>query len=313
MAKTPYGLKEKIIMLKNLRIKSNLYLLLAALIWGFAFVAQRKGMEFTGPLAFNGIRFLLGAATLLPFIFLMRPVLSLKKVFNRRLIIHGLMAGIALFFASTFQQVGIIYTTAGKAGFITSLYILFVPAFGLFQKKQSGMQVWTGVIIATIGLFLLSMHENMQMQIGDLLVFISALFWAMHLIVLSYIAPQHDFRGLAFMQFLISGIISVVLAFLFEEPKFDGIHAAAIPVLYAGVVSAGIGFTLQVAGQRHARADHAALLLSLEAVFAAIGGYLILREILSTTELLGCVLMLIGVVVSQSEFKYSIRRKRIKY
>ncbi|MDP2238269.1 MAG: DMT family transporter [Bacteroidales bacterium] len=285
--------------MKNKRIQSNILLLAASLIWGFAFVAQRRGMDFTGPLTFNGIRFLLGALTLLPFMLLFKPSISFSFLKNRMLLLHGIMAGLALFVASSFQQVGIIYTSAGKAGFITSLYILFVPAFGLLRRQSSGPKVWTGAIIATIGLYLLSVHENMQMDMGDLLVLISAVFWAMHMIVLSYIAPLHDFRVLAFIQFFVSGFISLVLAFIFESPDFNQLSNAALPILYAGIASAGIGFTLQVAGQRHARADHAALILSLEAVFAVLGGYLLLQEKMTVLDLTGCALMLAGVIISQ--------------
>lgn len=285
--------------MKNKRIQSNILLLAASLIWGFAFVAQRRGMDFTGPLTFNGIRFLLGALTLLPFMLFFKPSISFSFTKNRLLLLHGIMAGLALFVASSFQQVGIIYTTAGKAGFITSLYILFVPAFGLLRRQSSGLKVWAGAIIATIGLYLLSVHENMQMDTGDLLVLISAVFWAMHMIVLSYIAPLHDFRVLAFIQFFVSGFISLVLAFIFENPDLDQLNNAALPILYAGIASAGIGFTIQVAGQRHARADHAALILSLEAVFALLGGYLLLHEKMTALDLTGCALMLAGVIISQ--------------
>lgn len=285
--------------MKNKRTQSNILLLSASLIWGFAFVAQRRGMDFTGPLTFNGVRFLLGAITLIPFMMLMKPAVSLSLFKNKFLLLHGIMAGMALFFASSFQQVGIIYTSAGKAGFITSLYILFVPAFGLLRRQSSGPKVWTGAIIATFGLYLLSVHENMQMDTGDLLVLISAVFWAMHMIVISYVAPLHDFRVLAFIQFFVSGIISLSLALFFESPDLKQLDNALLPILYAGIASAGIGFTLQVAGQRHARADHAALILSLEAVFAVLGGYLLLQEKMTLLDLTGCALMLTGVIISQ--------------
>jgi drug/metabolite transporter (DMT)-like permease len=285
--------------MKNKRIQSNILLLSASLIWGFAFVAQRRGMDFTGPLTFNGVRFLLGAITLIPFMILMKPSVSFSLFKNRFLLLHGIMAGMALFFASSFQQVGIIYTSAGKAGFITSLYILFVPAFGLLRRQSSGPKVWAGAIIATFGLYLLSVHENMQMDTGDLLVLISAVFWAMHMIILSYVAPLHDFRALAFIQFFVSGAISLALALFLENPDLVQLENALLPILYAGIASAGIGFTLQVAGQRHARADHAALILSLEAVFAVLGGYLLLKEKMTILDLTGCALMLAGVIISQ--------------
>lgn len=276
--------------------KTNILLLLAAFIWGFAFVAQRKGMEFIHPLTFNGIRFLLGALTLLPFLLFGRKADFLIQIKNRLLWLHGLMAGIALFIAANFQQLGMMYTTAGKGGFITSLYILFVPAFGLIQGKAIGNRVWMSVLLALIGLYLLSVHDNLILSVGDLLVLISALFWAMHLIVLSYISPLHDAKWIAFLQFLVTGVLSLLLAFVFENPQIGFIQKAIFPLLYAGIISAGIGFTLQIAAQKSARVEHAAIILSFEAVFAAVGGFLILNERLGTLQLLGCAMMIFAVV-----------------
>jgi drug/metabolite transporter (DMT)-like permease len=288
--------------LKNNWVKSNLSLLGAAFIWGFAFVAQRQGMVFVGPLTFNGIRFLLGALVLIPAFWLLRPAIP-SGFHLRPYLFASIMAGIALFVASTFQQLGMMYTTAGNGGFITSLYIIFVPVFGIFRKQPSSRLIWLGAGIAFTGLYLLSIDSNFQMQTGDILVFISAVFWAMHLIILSYLSPMHDFRLLAFGQFLFTGILSLILAFILETPQTESIGAAMMPILYAGVISVGIGFTLQVLGQKHARADHSALILSLEAVFAAIGGWLILDESMDSKGLIGCALMLTGVIISQLKVK----------
>jgi drug/metabolite transporter (DMT)-like permease len=288
--------------LKNNWVKSNLSLLGAAFIWGFAFVAQRQGMVFVGPLTFNGIRFLLGALVLIPAFWLLRPAIP-SGFHLRPYLFASIMAGIALFVASTFQQLGMMYTTAGNGGFITSLYIIFVPVFGIFRKQPSSRLIWLGAGIAFTGLYLLSIDSNFQMQTGDILVFISAVFWAMHLIILSYLSPMHDFRLLAFGQFLFTGILSLILAFILETPQTESIGAAMMPILYAGVISVGIGFTLQVLGQKHARADHSALILSLEAVFAAIGGWLILNESMDSKGLIGCALMLTGVIISQLKVK----------
>ena len=274
----------------------------AAFIWGFAFVAQRQGMVFVGPLTFNGIRFLLGALVLIPAFWLLRPAIP-SGFHLRPYLFASIMAGIALFVASTFQQLGMMYTTAGNGGFITSLYIIFVPVFGIFRKQPSSRLIWLGAGIAFTGLYLLSIDSNFQMQTGDILVFISAVFWAMHLIILSYLSPMHDFRLLAFGQFLFTGILSLILAFILETPQTESIGAAMMPILYAGVISVGIGFTLQVLGQKHARADHSALILSLEAVFAAIGGWLILNESMDSKGLIGCALMLTGVIISQLKVK----------
>jgi drug/metabolite transporter (DMT)-like permease len=224
--------------MKNKRIQSNILLLAASLIWGFAFVAQRRGMDFTGPLTFNGIRFLLGALTLLPFMLLFKPSISfsLSKKPNAPFAWHhgwiGALCGIK--FSAGWHY---LYLCRKSRFYHQSVYP-FVPAFGLLRRQSSGPKVWAGAIIATIGLYLLSVHENMQMDMGDLLVLISAVFWAMHMIVLSYIAPLHDFRVLAFIQFFVSGFISLVLAFIFESPDFNQLNNAALPILYAGIASA---------------------------------------------------------------------------
>lgn len=289
----------------NPHSRANLWLLLASLIWGFAFVAQRQGMQYTGPLTFNAIRFLLGAASLIPAMYFMHPRVSFSDIFSgKHLLLSGIMAGSALFFAASFQQVGIIYTTAGNAGFVTSLYILFVPLFGLMRKQFSAPNIWIGSLLALPGLYLLSVEEGFMVQPGDLIVLIGAFFWAAHLVILSFVSPRHDFRLLAIIQFTFTAIASLVLALLFESPKMADISMVALPVLYAGVLSVGVGFTLQVLGQRHARADHAALILSLEAVFAALGGWLILQEAMGIRQLVGCFLMFAGVVVSQLPKKY---------
>jgi drug/metabolite transporter (DMT)-like permease len=278
--------------------KSNLLLLSASVIWGLAFVAQRKGMDYLGPFTFNGLRFMLGVVSLIPLLFFMKPVFK-KSLLDRELMRGGLLAGMALFFAASFQQYGIMYTTAGNAGFITSLYIIFVPLLGILRKQASSARVWVGALIALGGLYLLSVGEGLVMQMGDLLVLLSAVFWAIHLIILSNLASKYDFRLLAICQYLIVACLSLVLTFTIETPELTAIRQAATPILYAGIASVGIGFTLQLMGQRHARADHAALILSLEAVFAALGGWLILNEVTGLRGLLGCVLMLAGVMYSQ--------------
>jgi drug/metabolite transporter (DMT)-like permease len=290
------------------RFKSNGILLLASLLWGLAFVAQRQGMQFVGPLTFNGLRFVFGALSLVPLLLFMKPTFK-KSMLDKRLLIGSIMAGIALFFAASFQQVGIIYTSAGNAGFITSLYIIFVPLFGFLRRQYSPGRVWAGALVALSGLYMLSVGDDFVMQTGDLLVFISAIFWAAHLVILSYLAAQHDFRLLAIFQYAFVAIMSLALAFIFETPSLPDIQLAAIPILYAGIVSVGIGFTLQIIGQKHARADHAALILSLEAVFAALGGWLILNEITDWRGVIGCGLMLTGVLLSQLKPRVIFRNK----
>lgn len=291
--------------MKDNTLLSKLSLFAAAVIWGFAFVAQRQGMAFVDPLTFNGIRFLLGALALLPAFLYFKPLIPSGLVL-KQLILASVLAGLALFIASTFQQVGMIYTSAGNGGFITSLYIIFVPVFGFFRKQPSSVRVWLGAILAFTGLYLLSVDADFRMQTGDILIFIGAIFWAMHIIVLSYLSPRFNFVLLAFGQFLFTGILSLFLAFIFEKPQFESINQAIFPILYAGVCSVGIGFTLQLVGQKNTRADHAALILSLEAVVAAIGGWLILDEKMESKAIIGCGLMLAGVILSQLRFQKSV-------
>ncbi|MCK9451582.1 MAG: DMT family transporter [Bacteroidales bacterium] len=285
------------------KIASGHFLLLsAAVIWGFAFVAQSKGMDFMQPLTFNGIRFLIGAVSLIPLAFLFKPTITRKTPLRKGLLM-GLLAGFPLFFASSFQQLGILYTSAGNAGFITSLYIIFVPVFALASKKRAETQTWIGISLATVGLYFISAYPGFTMQTGDLLVLISAVFWALHLIVLSYLSPGYDFRLLAISQYFFVGLLSLGIGLLWKETfNWDSIQAAMWPLLYAGIASVGIGYTLQLTGQRTVRADHAALLLSLEAVFAAFGGWLLLSENISTVGIFGSILMLAGVIVAQVSF-----------
>jgi drug/metabolite transporter (DMT)-like permease len=283
--------------------QSLILLLLASIVWGFAFVAQRQGMEHIGPLTFNGIRFLLGAVSLLPLFYLMKPRFQFSKAIFKPLAL-GMLAGIALFFAATFQQIGIIYTSAGNAGFITSLYIIFVPAIGLFTRKKSGVQVWVGASLALTGLYFLTFRQRFEVQTGDMLVLISAVFWAFHLIILGYLSPKFDFRVLAFSQYAFTGIISLALGLMLDEPlSVSALQQATWPILYTGIASVGIGYTLQMIGQQRVRPDHAALVLSLEAVFAALGGWLILAETMDQLNILGCSLMFIGVIIAQISFK----------
>ncbi len=278
--------------------QANLLLLLAAFVWGFAFVAQRQGMLHLGPFTFNGIRFVLGTLSLLPLLVIFKPTKS-QNLTSYRLFIDGTLAGLALFVAASLQQSGMVYTTAGNAGFITSLYIVFVPLIGLLFSQGSNSRIWISVGIAMIGFYLLSVGKEVKIQQGDLLVFISAIFWAIHLIILSMVAPRHDFRKLAIIQYSFVALASLVVAIMVENPNVYAVKQAAIPLLYAGIVSVGIGFTLQLLAQRYARADHAALILSLEAVFAALGGWIILNETTSFRGMAGCVLILLGVAYSQ--------------
>jgi drug/metabolite transporter (DMT)-like permease len=284
--------------------RANVLLMLTAAIWGFAFVAQRAGMEHVQPFTFNSIRFAIGGLILWPLI----PYLDqhrVARVGNPRhaLLIGGLLAGTVLFAAATLQQMGIVYTTAGKAGFITGLYVVLVPILGLGISYRPSATSWLGAILAAIGLYLLSVTGRFSINRGDLLVLAGAFLWATHILVLGHFSPRFpqrsDVTRLALIQFLTCAALSLVAAVLFETMTVTGIGRATLPILYAGVMSVGVGYTLQVFSQRHARPSHAAIILSLESVFAVMGGWLLLGEQLSWRGLLGCGLMLVGIVVSQ--------------
>lgn len=281
---------------------NDFLLLLTALIWGLAFVAQRAGMEYIGPFLFNGIRFALGALTLLPFIILTnnrdteQTNNSLKKPSLWK---GGFIIGLVLFVGASLQQAGMVYTTAGNAGFITSLYVIFVPLFGLLLKVKVHGRIWIGAIIALIGLYLLSVTDDFKISPGDFLVLLSAIFWAIHVLVISRYSPGNNPLKLAALQFVACSSLSFLIAAFTEPWIFEAIIKATIPILYGGIMSVGIGYTLQVVAQRKAHPASAAIILSLESLFAVLGGWIILDEYMTTRGIIGCGLMLTGVIISQ--------------
>ena len=278
-------------------LRSDLLLLLTALIWGFAFVAQRVGMEYVGPYLFNGARFALGALPLVPFV---QKNTSKPRWSNLLRAAPGsLLAGLFLFVGSSLQQVGIVYTTAGKAGFITGLYVILVPILGLFLGQHSGRNTWIGALGASAGLYLLSIEPPLAIARGDALVLVSALFWAGHVLLIGRLSRQIDWAALAFLQYLTCSVLSTGVAFLTEEIALQPLLDAALPIAYGGVLSVGVAYTLQVVAQRQAPAGHAAIILSLDTVFAALGGWLLLDETMPLRGLLGCALIFAGMLVSQ--------------
>ncbi|MBK9099804.1 MAG: DMT family transporter [bacterium] len=284
-------------------MKSNLLLLLTAVIWGFAFVAQRAGMEYLGPFTFNTARFTLGSLSLIPLL-----LLNQKRKFennnpqtfsDKNLLYGGIASGTVLFLGATFQQSGLVYTDAGKAGFITGFYIILVPILGLFVKQKTSMFTWFGAVVAIFGLYLLSVNESFEINIGDVLVFIGAFFWAIQILVIGFYSKRIDPFKLAFSQFVVCSILSLLAAVFTESIQIQNILQALLPILYAGLFSVGIAFTIQVVAQREAHPANAAIIMSLEAVFAVIGGWLILNESIPLRGLLGCILMLLGMILSQ--------------
>ena len=286
--------------MKTRTVRSDLLLLLTALIWGLAFVAQRAGMAHIGPFLFNGIRFGLGSLCLLPLFYRRRKQHAVALVRQRPLLHQGgFVAGLILFAGASLQQAGLVYTSAGKAGFITGLYVVFVPLLGLFVGQHTARGTWAGAGLAVVGLYLLSFSGAMAINPGDLLVLASAAVWAAHVLIIDRLVSRLDAIALAIRQFAICSLFSFLVALVAEPFSPTGLYRAAIPILYAGLLSVGIGFTLQVVAQREAHPAHAAIIMSLEAAFAALGGWLLLGESLSNRELLGCALMLVGMVLSQ--------------
>lgn len=281
-------------------VKYNLLLLLAAAIWGFAFVAQRVGMENVGPFTYNGVRFMLGSLSLLPLIYYFRSeTAGVARMSWKHAAIPGLLAGLILFIAASLQQVGLLYTTAGKAAFVTCLYIVLVPVLGIFLHHPVGRGTWAGCLLAVIGLYLLCIQESASLQRGDLLELIGALFWTFHILIIGRFANRVDALKLACLQFLTCSVLCLVTAWGTETVLLTGIYAAAAPILYGGLCSVGIAYTLQIIGQKHAPPAHAAIILSMETVFAVLGGYLLLGERMGMQETAGCALMFVGMLASQ--------------
>ncbi|MEI8203294.1 MAG: DMT family transporter [Bacteroidota bacterium] len=276
---------------------SNLLLITAACIWGFAFVAQKQGSELLDVFTFNAIRFGLGTLVLLPLVFWIRKK---EGVQNMNLLWKaGIVCGVYLFGGAYFQQLGVSFTTAGNAGFITGLYVLIVPAAGLFIGKSSGLSLWLGAILAVVGLYLLSVKEGFQISKGDIFVLLGAFVWAGHVLAVSHYAPKLNAFLLASVQFGVCSVLSIFGMLLFESPSLSNITQSNIPLLYCGILSVGGAFTLQVIAQKKVHPAIASILLSLESVFAALGGWWILNEKMSLKELLGCAIMLAGIIVAQ--------------
>lgn len=292
--------------MKNL--KGSLILLLTAIIWGTSFVSQKLGMNYIGPFTFGASRFLLGALSLLPVILLLDKRNKDKMSYeensklsfrNRDLIVGGILCGCAIFLGASFQQIGIVYTTAGKAGFITALYMVLVPIFGIFLGKKTELYTWLGVIIALFGLYLLSIKEGFSMEKGDAIVLIGTIFWALHIIIVDRYVDKVDGVKLSCIQFITAGILSLIAAFIAEEPRISEIIASAGPILYSAILAVGVAYTLQIVGQKYTDPTLASIILSLESVFSVISGAIFLSEYMSSREVLGCILVFIAVIISQ--------------
>jgi drug/metabolite transporter (DMT)-like permease len=303
-------------------MKANILLLITAAIWGSAFVAQRVGMDYIGPFTFSGIRFLIGSAVLVPLAIWLNYRLK-NKVSNDApvksnqgseekgisLIMGSAIAGTVLFIGASLQQVGLVYTTAGKAGFITSLYIVLVPIMGIALKQKAGIGIWVGALFALVGLYLLSITSDFTLGYGDFLMLIGAFFWAGHVLVIGWLAPKHDAIKLSIIQFFVCGLLSMLVALAYETIVWANVMLAMDAILFAAIMSTGIAYTLQVVAQQDAKPSHAAIILSAEAMFAVLAGWLILGEILTTRGMVGCALIMVGMLVSQLVPEINLSRK----
>ena len=325
--------------------RQSLLLLLTAVIWGVAFVAQSAGMDYVGPFTFNAVRSIIGGIVLIPCIYILKrfknasydkaadDVINAKDISeasernNSRkysedsgkknvgdnttnsaiknagsksmLMLGGIVCGIVLCIASNFQQIGIKYTTVGKAGFTTALYIIIVPILSIFLHKKAGFKVWLSVVIAVIGFYLLCISESLMLQMGDLLELLCALFFSVHILIIDYFSPKVDGVKMSCIQFFVCGIICVILMFVFEKPDISLILAAWKPILYAGVMSCGVGYTLQIIGQKGMNPTVASLILSMESVISALAGWVLLNQRLSVKEMCGCVLVFAAIILAQ--------------
>ncbi len=285
-------------------------LLLTAFIWGVAFVAQSVGMEYIGPFTFNCVRSIIGGLVLIPLILILRKgkknggtvsadITAQKRLYRKNTVLGGICCGSFLAVASSFQQFGIMHTTVGKAGFITALYIVIVPVLGIFMKKKVAPIVWVSSAIAIIGFYMLSISGQVSINKGDILVLICAVLFSLHILVIDHFSPRGDSVAISCIQFFTSGTICGIGMFLFENPQISDILAAYVPILYAGVMSCGVAYTLQIVGQKNMDPTVASLILSLESVFSALAGWLLLEQSLSTKELIGCGLVFAAVLLAQ--------------
>lgn len=320
---------------KTHKLRNTFFLFLTAMIWGAAFVAQSVSMDYIEPFTFICLRSVIGGLFLIPIIIVLdgirrksqnesANVVSSENTLhniemdiekeekqrlswkNKQLIEGGIVCGILLFFANCFQQTGIQYTTVGKAGFITTFYIIIVPLIGLFFKKYCGILTWIGVVVALAGLYFLCITQKLTIQRGDALILCCSVLYAGQILAIDHYNPFVDGVKMSCIQFLTGGILGAVFMLLFENPSIAMILSAAGPILYTGIMSTGVGYTLQIVGQKGLNPTVAALILSLESVFSALSGYLFLHQVLTTRELIGCALMFIAIVLAQLP---DIRRK----
>jgi drug/metabolite transporter (DMT)-like permease len=293
--------------MKFKRIGSTFILVFAALIWGVAFVAQSVGMEFVGPFTFNTARSVLGGTVLIPCILILDKTagkpLSIwgtkDKEARKTLLKGGLLCGTVLAIASALQQIGIVYTSVGKAGFISALYIVIIPLFGLYAGRRVSKMVWASVVIATVGMYFLCMNESFVINIGDFLIFLCAIVFSLHILIIDHFAPKVDAVRMSCIQFFVCAAVGAIPMLITESPDIKVIASAWQPIVYAGVLSSGVAYTLQIVAQKNIPPVVASLIFSLESVFAALAGWIILGQDLTARELLGSLFVFAAIILSQ--------------
>ena len=305
------------------QLRSGLLLTLTALIWGAAFVAQSVGMDYVGPFTYLCSRSVIGGLVLLPIIkfFGKDDKVSLpqgkenSKGNSKALITGGICCGLALFVASSFQQIGIQYTTVGKAGFITSLYMIIVPVIGIILGRKASKKIWFSVIVAVIGMYFLCMNGESRINNGDILVLCCAVGFSVHILVIDHFSPMVNGVKMSCIQFWVCAAAAAVCMFIFEKPSMENIIAAWAPILYAGALSSGAGYTLQIIAQKDIDPTVASLICSLESVFSVLFGWLLLHQALSIKELFGCALVFTGVIFTQipDRKKTAVHEKQTSY
>lgn len=287
------------------QIKSSLILLLTATIWGVAFVAQSVGMEYIGPFTFNAIRCVLGELVLIPVILVLKKkketgAENQEKEDKKTLWAGGIACGVILCIASNLQQFGIMEASVGKSGFFTALYIVMIPVIGIFIGKRPGIKLWFCVALAVVGMYLLCMKDgSFTIERADIMLLLCALVFSFHILVVDYFSPKVDGVKMSCIQFFVCGVLSAVGMLFTETPDISNIQAAWLPLLYAGLLSCGVGYTLQIVGQKGINPVIASLIMSLESVISALAGWVILGQVLSPKEILGCVLMFVAIIITQ--------------
>lgn len=287
------------------QIKSSLILLLTATIWGVAFVAQSVGMEYIGPFTFNAIRCVLGGLVLIPVILVLKKkketgAENQEKEDKKTLWAGGIACGVILCIASNLQQFGIMEASVGKSGFFTALYIVMIPVIGIFIGKRPGIKLWFCVALAVVGMYLLCMKDgSFTIERADIMLLLCALAFSFHILVVDYFSPKVDGVKMSCIQFFVCGVLSAVGMLFTETPDISNIQAAWLPLLYAGLLSCGVGYTLQIVGQKGINPIIASLIMSLESVISALAGWVILGQVLSPKEILGCILMFVAIIITQ--------------